>query len=218
MAKTSTQQYLDIAEIRDNTVVLKDGTLRSIILCSSINFALKSEDEQNALIMGYVEFLNSLEHPLQIVVQSRKLDIEEYINRLKEAEKKQANELLRIQINSYLDFINQLVEIGEIMTKRFFLVVPYNPLGNKGKGFFARLKEAFSPSAQIKIKREKFIQYKQELDQRVANIQSSLNSMGLDSATLDTQGLIELFYNIYNPKTSQNQRLRDVSQLGVEIV
>jgi type IV secretory pathway VirB4 component len=217
MAKISTQKYLDIAEIKDNTIIMKDGTLRAIILCSSINFALKSEDEQNALIQGYMEFLNSLEHPLQIVVQSRRLDIEEYINRLKEAEKKQTNELLRAQITGYLGFINELIEIGEIMTKKFFIVVPYNPFGAKGKSFWARLKEAFSPGAQVKLKREKFLGYKQELDLRVANIQSALNSMGLESAVLDTQGLIELFYNIYNPKTSQNEKLRDISQLGVEI-
>ena len=216
MSKATTQQYLDIAELRENTVIMKDGTLRSIILCSSINFALKSEDEQNALIQGYMEFLNSLEYPLQIVVQSRRLDIEEYINRLKEAEKKQTNELLQIQIAGYLDFINQLIEIGEIMTKKFFIVVPYNPSGAKAKSFWSRLREAFSPGAQIKLKKEKFLEYKQELDLRVANIQGSLNSMGLESVTLDTQSLIELFYNIYNPKTSQNQKLRDISQLGVE--
>jgi hypothetical protein len=216
MAKSSTQQYIDIGEIRENTLIMKDGTLRSIILCSSINFALKSEDEQNALVQGYMEFLNSLEYPLQIVVQSRRLDIEEYINRLKEAEKKQTNELLRVQIAGYLDFIIQLIEIGEIMTKKFFIIVPYSAFGAASKSFLSRLKEAFSPGAKIKLKREKFLQYKQELDLRVGNIQSSLNSMGLESAVLDTQGLIELFYNIYNPKTSQSQKLKDVSQLGVE--
>ena len=216
MAKASTQKYLNIAEIRDNIVVLKDGTMRAVIMCSSINFALKSEEEQNALIQGYMEFLNSLEYPLQIVVQSRKLDVESYILRLKDAQKKQTNELLKIQITGYLDFINELIEIGEIMTKRFFLIVPYDPSGSKSKGFFARLKEAFFVGQQIKIKKEKFQKYKQELDLNIANIQSALNSMGLENIVLDTQGLIELFYNIYNPKTSQGQKVRDISQFGFE--
>lgn len=216
MAKATTQKYLNIAEIKDNVVILKDGTMRSVIMCSSINFALKSEDEQNALIQGYMEFLNSLEYPIEIVVQSRKLDIENYINRLKEAYKKQTNDLLKVQISGYLDFINQLIELGEIMTKRFYLVVPFNPLGAKSKGFFTRLKESFSVGQQIKIKKEKFQQYKQELDLSIANIQSALTSMGLESAILDTQGLIELLYNVYNPKTSQNQKMRDISQIGFE--
>ncbi len=216
MAKVSTQKYLDIAEIRDNIVIMRDGTLRCVILCSSVNFALKSETEQNALLSSYMEFLNSLEYTLQIVVQSRKLDIEGYINRLKEAQKHQTNELLRIQISGYLDFINQLIEIGEIMTKKFFLIVSYNPLGAKTRGFWERFTDLFRTSREIKIKKEKFLQYRQELELRVANIQGALNSMGLESVSLDTQSLIELYYNIYNPKTSQNQKLRDVSQLGVE--
>ncbi|MBN1326061.1 hypothetical protein JW977_03745 [Candidatus Falkowbacteria bacterium] len=216
MAKESTQKYLDMAEIRDNTVIMKDGTLRAVILCSSINFALKSEAEQNALISSYMEFLNSLDFNLQIVVQSRKLDIEGYIKRLREAQKKQLNDLLRNQIFSYLDFINELIEIGEIMTKKFLIIVPYNPLGAKSKGFWQRFTELFHTAQEIRMKKEKFMQYKQELDLRLGNIQGALNSMGLESVILDTQSLIELYYNVYNPKTSENQRLKDVSQLGVE--
>ena len=214
--KASTQKYLDIAEIKEDVVILKDGTLRSVILCSSVNFALKSEDEQTALIQGYMEFLNGLEYPLQIVVQSRKLDIEGYIRRLKEAQKKQTNELLKIQITSYLDYINELIEIGEIMTKRFFIIVPFNPFGYKAKNFWIRLKEVMRPGQLIKIKREKFYEYKEELNLRLGNVQSNLKSLGLDTVVLDTQGLIELYYNFYNPQTSQNEKLRDIGQLGIE--
>ncbi len=216
VTQPSTQKYLDIAEIREDTILLKDGTLRAVILCSSVNFALKSDDEQKALISGYMEFLNALEHPLQIVIQSRRLDIDNYLRRLRDAQKKQTNELLRMQIIGYIDYINELVEIGEIMTKRFFIVVPFNPLGSKSKNFFDRLKEAFSPGKLIKIKRERFLEYKQELGLIVSNIEANLKGMGLDTVVLDTQGLIELLYNAYNPKTSQNQRLKDISQLGIE--
>jgi len=214
--KTSTQKYLDIAEIRDGVVILKDGTLREVILCASVNFALKSEDEQNALIGSYMEFLNALDNPIQIMIQSRALDIDNYIRRLLEAQKKQTNELLKNQITNYIDYIKELVKIGEIMTKRFFIIVPFNPLGAKGKTFWSRLGESLNPSKQITLKREKFTSYKRELDLRVGNISSNLKSMGLENVVLDTQGLIELYYNVYNPKTSQNQRLGDVHQLRVE--
>ncbi|MFA5188476.1 MAG: hypothetical protein WC460_03885 [Patescibacteria group bacterium] len=216
MAKSSTQKYLDIAEIREDTVILKDGTLRSVILCSSINFALKSEEEQNALIFGYIEFLNSLDHPMQIVIQSRKLEVDNYLRRLREAQRVQTNELLKIQIASYIDYIQELIEIGEIMTKKFFIIIPYNPLGDKTKSFWSRLSEVFSASRSIKIKKEKFLGYKEALNLRLANVQTNLKGMGLDSAVLDTQSLIELYYSVYNPKTSQNQKLRDISQLGIE--
>ena len=118
----STQQYLDIVEIREDVVMLKDGTLRAVLAVASTNFALKSEDEQNALISGYAQFLNSLDHPLQIMIQSRRLNIDEYFNRLKIAEKEQTNELLRMQITDYLSFTRELVELGEIMSKRFYVV------------------------------------------------------------------------------------------------
>jgi len=216
ISKQSTQKYLDIAEIRENTVILKDGTLRAVIMCSSVNFALKSEDEQKALISGYMEFINALEHPLQIVIQSRRLDIENYIRRLREAQKKQTNELLKMQIIGYMDYINELIEMGEIMTKRFFIVVPFNPLGAKGKSFWNRLKETLTAGKAIKMKREKFLEYKKDLDLLVSNIESNLGGMGLEAVVLDTQGLIELFYNTYNPKTSENQKLKDISQLGIE--
>lgn len=216
MAKQSTQKYLDIAEIKEDTVVLKDGTLRAVIICSSINFALKSEDEQKALISGYMQFINALRHPLQIVIQSRKLDVDNYMRRLIEAQKKQTNDLLKMQITSYIDYIRELIEIGEIMTKKFFIVVPYNPLGDKTKNFWTRLKELFTPGTSISLRKEKFNKYKEDLNLRISNIQNGLRSMGLDTAVLDTQGLIELYYNVYNPKTSENQRLKDVDKLRIE--
>src|SRR5512135_421240 len=108
----STQQFLDIAEIREDVVVMKDGTMRAILLVSSINFSLKSEDEQEAIIQGYISFLNSLESPVQILIQSRKLDIDDYLNRLKEQEKTQTNDLLRNQSADYRQFVKELVELG----------------------------------------------------------------------------------------------------------
>lgn len=134
--KASTQKYLPFAEIKNDVVLMKDGTLRSVLLVSSINFALKSEDEQEALIQGYVQFLNGFDFPMQIVVQSRRLRIEDYIENLRDLEKKQENELLRIQTGEYRRYVSELVKLGDIMTKRFFLVIPYHPLADKKEKLF----------------------------------------------------------------------------------
>jgi len=216
----STQKYLDIAQIREDVVLLKDGTLRAVLLVSSINFALKSEDEQTAIIQGYVQFLNGLEYPLQIVIQSRRLNIDQYLSELDDQYKKQENELLKTQIKSYKDFISELIDIGRIMTKRFYLVVPFNPAGGKNAGraktFVDRTKDIFRPGSLIKIQRKKFLEYKTELMQRVSIIQSNLNSLGLKSVALDTQSLIELYYNTYNPTVYENEKMNDVNKLKVE--
>ena len=211
--RISTQQYLDIAEIRDNTIVMRDGTLRAVLMASSINFALKSEVEQNAIIAGYVSFLNNIDFPLQIVVQSRELKIEDYLAMLKQKEKEQTNELLKMQTAEYFQYINELISLGKIMNKRFYLVVPYNPLSDKQKNFFARLLEAFKPATVIKMKEDKFKRRQNDLSRRVENVISELASLGINSVQLDTQSLIELFYNTYNPQTSANQHLVEVSQL-----
>lgn len=212
----STQQYLDISEIREDLVVMKDGTLRAVILVSSINFSLKSEDEQQAIIGGYVSFLNSLESPIQILIQSRKLNVDDYLNRLKEQEKTQKNELLRAQIADYRQFVGELVELGEIMQKKFFVVVPYNPASAKRKGFFARMSEVLSPLVSARLREEQFRARKKELMIKVDAVRASLNSMSLANVMLDTQSLIELYYTAYNPQSTQSQKMIKLEELRVE--
>ncbi len=212
----ATKRYLDIAEIREDCVILKDGTLRAVLLVSSINFALKSEEEQNAIIAAYVSFLNSLEFPLQIVVQSRKLNIDEYLERLKKVEKEQTNELLRMQIADYRQYVSELVEMGDIMSKRFYVVVPYNPLSDKRKGFWARLGEVFVPGVAVRLSEERFKRRRRDLMTRVEHIQMLLSSMGLSSIILDTQSLIELYYNIYNPEVAETEKAVDMAKIRVE--
>ncbi len=212
----ATQQYLSIAEIKQDTVVLKDGTLRAVLLVSSINFALKNEDEQNAIISGYVSFLNSLDHPLQVVMQSRRLQIKPYLDRLLKQEREQTNELLRTQIADYRSFVSQLVELGEIMSKQFYVVVPYDPLSNKNKSFWSRLTEALNPAATVKLKGERFTKRKYDLDQRVRQIESGLTSVGLTAARLDTQSLIELYFAAYNTDIALSEELPPLNQLQVE--
>jgi type IV secretory pathway VirB4 component len=212
----STQEHMFISEIKQDTVVLKDGTLRAVLMVSSINFALKNEDEQNAIVSAYVSFLNSLDHPLQIVVQSRKLQIKPYLDRLLEKEHNQENELLRTQIADYRSFVSQLVELGEIMSKQFYVVVPYDPLSNKTKSFWNRASDVINPGRTIKLKGEKFIQRKADLDSRVRQIEGGLTSIGLTVVQLNTQSLIELYFSTYNTDIALTQELAPLEQLQVE--
>jgi type IV secretory pathway VirB4 component len=211
----STQQFLDIAEIKDDTVIMKDGTVRAVLLVSSINFALKSEEEQEAIVGSYVGFLNNISFPVQIVIQSRRLNIDSYLEELKKREREQVNELLKIQTGEYIKYVEELVSLGDIMSKSFYVVVPYNPLSDKHKTFFSSLSELFKPAAVVSLRGKRFERYKTELGRRLDSIQSGLSSAGLKTVRLDTQGLIELYYNSYNPITSSNQKLTDMDNIRI---
>ncbi|MBI2990483.1 MAG: hypothetical protein HYY51_04875 [Candidatus Magasanikbacteria bacterium] len=214
--RPATKTHLPISEIKEGVLVLKDGTTRAVLLTSSINFALKSEDEQNALISSYVGFLNSIDFPLQIVVQSRRLQIRPYLEELASIEAKQKNELLRIQIADYRAFVKELVDIGQIMTKRYYVVVPYDPLSNTKKSFFSRTKDVLRPMASIRLKEDRFRQRKEDLDMRVRQVISGLSSVGVTAVQLDTQALIELYYSTFNPDISYGETMSSVEDLQVE--
>ncbi len=212
----SVQQHLLIAEIKQDTVIMKDGTLRAVLLASSINFALKNEDEQNAIISAYVGFLNSLDHPLQVIIQSRRLQIKPYLERLIEQERKQSNELLRTQIADYRSFISELVTLGEIMSKQFYVIVPYDPLSNKNKSFWSRLGEVLNPGGAVRLKGERFLKRKHDLDARVRQVEGGLTGIGLTLARLDTQSLIELFFSTYNTDIALSEELPPLNKLQTE--
>jgi hypothetical protein len=184
-------------------------------MVSSINFALKSEDEQEAIISGYVGFLNNLDFPIQIVVQSRELNITGYLESMNKKANEQTNELLKNQTLQYIDYVSQLVSLGKIMNKHFYIIVPYNPLSDKRKGFWLSLIEAFRPIDVINLKEERFVHLKKQLESRIDNVISGLSSMGLNVARLDTQGLIELFYNSYNQETAANQPLDSIEKINI---
>ena len=210
------QRYLDIAEIKDDVIVMKDGTVRATLLVSSINFALKSMDEQNAIVQAYMQFLNALDFPIQIVIQSRRMNIDESMRKLKENERTQTNDLLRRQIADYREYVRQLVELGEIMQKKFFVVVPLDPATDKQKGFFARMTEILTPSVAIRLSDTRFKKNKELLLLRVNSIISGLQSMSLNAVMLDTQSLIELFYTVYNPELFENERMTATNKLQLE--
>ena len=212
----ASQTHLSISEIKEGVVILKDGTLRVVLMTSSINFALKSEEEQTALISAYVTFLNSIDFPMQIVVQSRKMQIQNYIDQLTAQENEQTNDLLKMQTADYKAFIQEYVELGEIMTKKFYIIVTYDPISNRKKSFFSRFKEVLKPVISVKLKEELFERRKRDLDLRVANVASGLKSMGLNVIQMDTQALIELYYSTYNPDISFSEPVGDLSKIQVE--
>jgi hypothetical protein len=213
------QRFLDVAEIRDDVVVLRDGTLRAVLLVSSINFALKSVDEQNAIVQAYMQFLNGLDFPIQVVIQSRRMNIDTYLRQLLASENEQQNELLKRQINDYRDFVKQLVQLGEIMQKRFYVVVPLNPAVDQSstqKGFVQRVSDILSPVVTTKISADRFTKLNFDLGLRVNQIIGGLSSMSLNAVQLDTQSLIELLYTVYNPELFETQRMSDIGQLQLE--
>lgn len=212
----STQKYLNIAEIRDDCIVMKDGTLRSVLMVSSVNFALKSEDEQNAIIASYISFLNSLNSPLQILIQSRELDLDNYVAELKVIEKEQKNELLQLQTAEYRQYITELIELGNIMSKHFYVVVPYDPLSSKKRSFWKRANDILSPIKIIKLNERNFTERRKSLFLLTDKILSGLSSMGLRATVLNTQSLIELLYNTYNPTVSKTEKLVELNKLRLD--
>ena len=194
----SATQFLAIDTIREDVIVLKEGGLRVVLMCSSLNFALKSADEQDAITFQYQNFLNSLDFPLQFVIHSRKLNIAPYIDSLRTRQKDEDNELLKIQINEYIDFITSFVEMTNIMSKTFYAVVPFTPSMLEQKGITSGIFKIFKakPAANDA---GPFEEQKNQLWQRVDAVVSGLRRIGIRSAPLNTEELIELFYGLYNP-------------------
>ncbi|HCP08574.1 MAG TPA: hypothetical protein DIT25_02125 [Candidatus Moranbacteria bacterium] len=217
--KTSTsptQSFLDVAEVKEDSIVLKNGSLRSILAVSAINYDLKSSDEQDAIINQYQNFLNSLDFPIQILISSRKLNMETYLKFIESKEKEQSNELLRLQISEYKNFIGQLVSVSNIMEKNFYIVVPFSPIENTEKGFFSKLLNMANPSKDILAKREAFETYRSQLFQRVDHIIAGLSGIGLRIVPLKTQELIEILYESYNPRVFNESGLAEVGELDLK--
>ncbi|MDO8510423.1 MAG: hypothetical protein Q7S15_02255 [bacterium] len=193
----ATQQFVPIDEVRDGIVVLKDGSLRAILIASSLNFSLKSEDEKNSIILQFQEFLNSLDFSVQIFMESRRLDIRPYLALLEERHKEQVNELMKIQTQEYIEFIRTFTENTNIMTKSFFIVVPYTPAvmqGKKVSRLFGK-KQVSAPQA----KADNFEENRTQIEQRMAIVEQGLVRSGVRTAQLGTEEIIELFYKLFNP-------------------
>jgi len=196
--KKSTQDFVPVKEVRDGIVLLKGGGMRAVLLASSINFALKSEDEQTAFIVQFQNFLNSLDFTVQIFVQSRMLDIRPYVATLEAAYKEQLDDLMRIQIREYIEFIKSFTEAANIMTKNFFVVVPYAPsgvpIGARGSALPWNRSKATAAEAD-----KSFEEQVSQLEQRIAIVQQGLIRTGVRTVQLGTEEAIELLYKMFNP-------------------
>jgi len=215
----ATQRFLPIAEIHNNTVVLKNGGLRAVLQTTSINFNLKSEEEQNSLIYGYQSFLNSLEFPIQILIRSKKLDIDDYLSNLQEMKEKQENPLLKEQTAEYQEYIEKLVEYADIMEKKFYVVVPVDaPTGTK-IGFIDRFLSHIFPDdsiSKLQTRQKNFKDLRKKLTQRVNQVEQALMSLNIRSKELNSKELIELFYQSYNPITARQEKLDEMEKMNIE--
>lgn len=211
-----TQQFLRLAEIRDDVIIMDNGTLRAVLAVSSTNFDLKSEEEQNALVYSYQRFLNSLEFHVQILMQSRKMDIAEYTEKLKVLMEKQTNELLRMQTQEYIEFIDRLVESANVMSKNFYVIVPYDTSINPAAtSIFSRIFGTGKTKA-VTDREANLVTYKKQLDERANTVSASLSSSGLRVVKLNTDQLIELVYNSYNFASGPNIDAEQLTKVTIK--
>jgi type IV secretory pathway VirB4 component len=208
MAKkeTTTQKFVDIEQVKDKSILLKDGSLRGIVEVGSINFDLKSGSEQTAILEFFQNFLNALDFSLQIAIISRKLDVEDYLKIIEQKKDVEQNELMRIQMTDYIRFVKGLTELSNIMAKKFYVVVPYHiqEMGMQKQGVMESFKSLFSPGTSAKkLDPEKFDEYQRQLLQRVDVVVGGLGALGLSPRILEEKELKVLASGLYNPEAKE---------------
>jgi len=203
---SSIQEKIEIDDIRDGVIFLKDGGIRAVLMTSSVNFALKSVEEQDALIYHFREFLNSLDFPIQILIVSRKFNISGYLEILEQKQKEQENELMRIQASEYIDFIRGLTELANIVTESFYIVIPFAQVEAKQLTPLEKITIATGFKRSSTSDRKKtFEELKTQLWQRINYVLSGLEGFGLRAIVLNNEELIELFYHLYNPEAKKRR-------------
>jgi len=210
----STQSTLQLSEVRDNMVIMIDGSMRAVIACRSINFDLMSDREREGVEYSYQNFLNSLNFPVQILIRSQRVDIGPYLDKLVTSRRTQDNMLLGVLMDDYINYIDVLSQEANIMEKSFYIVIPYFPGGDaanlleQGKGFFGKL-FAKPKNTVTRIDTVVYEKAKSEVKNRVDNVVAGMFQIGVQSVQLDTKSLGELYYNFYNPDTAVRQPLGD---------
>jgi len=205
MAEKPAQEFVPIKEVRNGVAVLKDGSIRAILLASSLNFALKSADEQQAIILQFQNLLNSLDFEVQFFIQSRDLDIRPYIALLEDRYKEQSNDLIKVQTREYIEFIKTFTESINVMSKHFFVVVPYNPplsrTGSSDGGVLSKITGGGSkdPAKQL----SNFEEHVSQLEQRLSVVEQGLSRTGIRTVKLGTEEVVELYYKMFNPGDSE---------------
>ena len=221
----STQNTLQIAEIRDGIVIMNDGSYRSVVMVKSINFDLMSQQEQEAVEYSYQGFLNSLYFPIQIFIRSQKVDLQPYIEKLDKIRTEHDNMLLALLMDDYINYIDQLSMQTNIMDKKFYVVIPYFPVADvqkaitQSKNFFTGLGQLFNKTeAHVTINEGDLEKAKAELRNRVQAVLGGLLQCNIQGLPLDTQELIELYYDTYNPDTATRQQLKHFGDMTADIV
>ncbi|MBI2175183.1 MAG: hypothetical protein HYU35_00390 [Parcubacteria group bacterium] len=209
------QEFVPIKEVRDGVVMSKSGSMHALLMASSLNFALKSSDEQDAIIAQYQNFLNSLDFSVQFFIQSRKLNISPYLDTLKERARDQVNELLKIQTNEYVDFIKNFVQSANIVSKSFYIIVSFNPPSISTKrGVFSGIGEMFFRPRGKKTEEQNnaFSEYAAQLQQRVDVVMQGLASTGIRTVPLQTEEIVELFFGLFNPDELEKGKVSKLPQ------
>lgn len=223
----STQNTLQISEIRDGIVIMNDGTFRAVIMCKSINFDLMSPQEREAVEFSYQGFLNSLYFPVQIFIRSQKVDLRPYLEKMSKIRTEQENMLLGLLMEDYIAFLTDIAQQTNIMDKRFYVVIKYPEADQdvrkalkQSTGFFAGLAEIMSPGKpqKVTINEATLEQAKTELRNRIQAVMQGLAQAGIQSLPLDTEELIELYYDVYNPDTATRQQIKDFNDLTAPII
>lgn len=223
---TSTQNTLQIAEVRDGIVIMNDGSFRSVIMAKSINFDLMSQEEQEGVELGYQQFLNSLDFPIQIFLRSKKIDLTPYIDKLDKIRGEHDNMLLAMLMEDYIAYIEDLSQQVNIMDKNFYVVVPYFPVEQNPQAKLASSKNFITGFAALFNKKETHVVIneasleaaKTELRNRVQAVLNGLMQCNVQGLPLDTQELIELYYDTYNPDTATRQQLKDFNGMTADVV
>ena len=196
----ATQQFVPVKEIRNGIIILKDGGYRGVLICSATNFGLKSADEQHAITLGFQNFLNTLDFSIQIIVNSRKMDLRHYIALLEAKAPEQKSELMRIQLREYIEFVRSFADQANIMTKSFYVVVPYASHTSAASAI-SLLQNAATKASAAKTS---FEEDAAQLQQRLSLIVGGLSGTGVRATPLGTEEIIELLYRSFNPGELEN--------------
>lgn len=208
--QAKTQQYLPFSAIYDNILILKNGEFRSIILVTALNFELKSQEEQDAIVFAFQGFLNSLSFPIQIVLRSRQIDLTEYIKKLNDRLEQEANELVRYQTQEYILFMTKLISLANIMDKKFFVVLPFRRSTPVQKGWFG------GGQTHLQVHYQEFQKIKEELRHREDVVTAGLRALGIAAIKLSTKQIIDLFYESYNITEASREKIRSLEKLGIQ--
>jgi len=210
----STQKFLEIEYIKDDALILKDGSLRSVLLVSSINMEIRTEEEQDIIISAYQGALNSLNFQIQLLAQSRKVDLSSYLSTLQRSKEQQKNTLLREQTSEYINFLQDILTSVNVMDKKFFVITPHFPniLAQGSTGLLSAL------GLKKKTVSSDYTTDLQNLNQKTNIVIALLKSFGLRTTLVPTEGLIELFYSCYNPGVSENEHIESLDSLGADYI